>query len=368
MEENNYKVSIITVSYNSSKTIEQTIKSVLHQTYNNIEYIVIDGLSTDGTQQVIEKYIDSIAYFVSEKDNGLYYAMNKGIEKATGDIIGIINSDDWYALDAVENVVKYFQNNNVELLYGNTIMVAENGEEKSSIGTQSLTGIWWGIPFMHSSVFVKKHVYEKYGMFDVRYNLASDIDLLLRFYTQKVKFGYINKTIAYFRLGGLSTKKRKESLDEAQSIYLNYSKLAPDERRVVEKINQKYAVARFPSEIEENHNMLRDLVCKYFNKNIKHIIIFGGGIWGKRCFKVLESTDIEIAYFTDNNPQKWNTDVCGIKVINPNELQFLDAYVLIAVMNDSYVIEEQLESMNNNRLQYVSLKDLMELFCKQQEV
>lgn len=362
MEGSNCKVSIITVTYNSSKTIEQTIKSVLHQTYKNIEYIVIDGLSTDGTQQIIMKYIDSIAYFVSEKDNGLYYAMNKGIKKATGDIIGIINSDDWYALDAIENVVNYFQNNQVELTYGNTVIIAQNGEERPSKEMQPLTDMWWHIPFMHPSVFVKKCTYEKYGMFDVRYRLASDCDFFLRLYSQQVKFGYINKTIAYFRRGGLSTSRHKESIDEAHSIFLKYSKQAPDEKTVIEKIDNKYAAERFPLEIEENHDILCSLVREYFNKNIKHIIIFGGGIWGKRCFKALENTDIEIVYFADNNPQKWNTDFCGIKVINPIELQYLDMHVLIAVIDGIDKIEKQLESMGNNKLQYVSIKDLMELF------
>ena len=102
MLKSNYKVSIITVVYNGAKTIEHTIQSVLNQSYKNIEYIIIDGLSTDGTQKIIEKYIDSISYFVSEKDNGLYDAMNKGIQKATGSMIGIINSDDWYNPYAVE--------------------------------------------------------------------------------------------------------------------------------------------------------------------------------------------------------------------------------------------------------------------------
>ncbi len=101
------KVSVITVVFNGAGTIEQTIKSVLGQTYKNIEYIIIDGDSTDGTQEIVEKYGESIACFVSEKDNGLYDAMNKGISYATGDIIGIINSDDYYAVDAVEHVVNY---------------------------------------------------------------------------------------------------------------------------------------------------------------------------------------------------------------------------------------------------------------------
>lgn len=109
MMNENYKVSIITVVYNGAKTIEQTIQSVLNQTYENIEYIVIDGASNDGTQALVEKYVDNISYYISEKDNGLYYAMNKGIRKATGDIIGIINSDDWYGENAIKDIVDHFR-------------------------------------------------------------------------------------------------------------------------------------------------------------------------------------------------------------------------------------------------------------------
>ena len=129
MMNENYKVSIITVVYNGAKTIEQTIQSVLNQTYENIEYIVIDGASNDGTQALVEKYVDNISYYISEKDNGLYYAMNKGIRKATGDIIGIINSDDWYGENAIKDIVDHFRENDVDLVYGQMITISENEKE-----------------------------------------------------------------------------------------------------------------------------------------------------------------------------------------------------------------------------------------------
>ena len=128
---NNVKVSIITVSFNSVKTIEQTIKSVINQTYKSIEYIIIDGASTDGTQQVIEKYKDRISFYVSEKDDGLYYAMNKGIEHASGDIVGIINSDDWYVEDAVENMVVCMLETDADLAYGKVVNINTDGREET---------------------------------------------------------------------------------------------------------------------------------------------------------------------------------------------------------------------------------------------
>ena len=198
------KVSIITVTYNGVKTIEQTIQSVLRQTYKNIEYILIDGLSTDGTQQIIEQYIDNIDYFVSEKDEGLYYAMNKGLKRATGDIIGIINCDDWLVEDAVASVVDYFERHDVDLTYGNIVCVTEQGEEKLLI-PDSLDKIWYRMVVPHPSVFIKKEIYERFGCFNTKYKLSSDYELMLRLYNKGIHFGYINEKITYFRMGGLST-------------------------------------------------------------------------------------------------------------------------------------------------------------------
>ena len=158
MDDVKYKVSVITVVYNSVDTIEQTIQSVLNQTYKNIEYIIIDGLSTDGTQKIIEQYLDCIAYFISEKDNGIYDAMNKGIRKASGDIIGIINSDDWYAEDAVENIVDCFKQNDVGLVYGNIIDVFQNGEQKERL-KEPLENMWHQMSVPHPSTFIKRSRY-----------------------------------------------------------------------------------------------------------------------------------------------------------------------------------------------------------------
>ena len=123
-----YKVSIITVVYNGVRTIEKTIQSVIHQTYKDIANIVIDGASTDGTQQIVEKYMNHISYYSSEKDEGLYHAMNNGNRKATGDIIGILNSDDWYERDVFEKVKKYFNGSNADMISGNIYLHSSDGQ------------------------------------------------------------------------------------------------------------------------------------------------------------------------------------------------------------------------------------------------
>ena len=177
----NCKVSIITVSFNSVKTIEQTIKSVINQTYKNIEYILLDGASTDGTQQIIEKYKDRISYYVSEKDSGLYYAMNKGIEIATGDIVGIINSDDWYAQDAVQSVIDSFQQDEPDLVYGKIICVSSDGTERI-VRKTPLDKIWYSMAVSHPSVFVKKKYIMNLELLILNYKCAADYELMLRFF------------------------------------------------------------------------------------------------------------------------------------------------------------------------------------------
>ena len=133
MEKETYKVSVITVVYNGVKTIERTIKSVLGQSYGNIEYIIIDGNSTDGTQQLVTKYLDSIAYFISEKDSGIYDAMNKGIDRATGDYVIFINSDDWLADNSIGRCIG-FLDDSIDVLYGDVCRIYENGIETREKG------------------------------------------------------------------------------------------------------------------------------------------------------------------------------------------------------------------------------------------
>lgn len=358
MEKENYKISIITVVYNGVETIEKTIQSVLQQSYKNIEYIIIDGLSTDGTQQIVEKYAQNISYYVSEKDDGLYFAMNKGIQKSTGDIIGIINSDDWYAENVIEDVVEYFKKNDVDLVYGKTVIVSEDGEEKEKKQIP-IENIWHEIPMMHASVFIKKNIYDRLGFFDVNYRLAADCELLRRFYSSGVKFGFIDKIIAYFRLGGLSTIQSKEAYTEEYKSSIAYVDKSPCRQYSLKKINERY----FLVEIRNTKRVLFELLCEYFHKkNMHRIIIFGTGVWGNVCYKQLISSDVKIQYFVDNDKSKWNTKFHGISIINPDRLRNMEAYVLVAVKENGEEIKKQMSDMENDNLKYVSLMDLEKLF------
>ena len=363
MDDVKYKVSVITVVYNSVDTIEQTIQSVLNQTYKNIEYIIIDGLSTDGTQKIIEQYLDCIAYFISEKDNGIYDAMNKGIRKASGDIIGIINSDDWYAEDAVENIVDCFKQNDVGLVYGNIIDVFQNGEQKERL-KEPLENMWHQMSVPHPSTFIKRGIYEKFGVFNTKYALSSDYDFLLNLYSKQVKFGYIDMAISYFRIGGTSTIKDKEMIEETYAISMAHVGDSPNKKEIISKIEERYQWWSFRRKIKLEEENLFELLCQYFHREIKQVAIFGTGLWGEKCCQALLSRGIEIVCFADNNNLKWDTQFCGIKVINPVELQGQSDYVLIAVKESGKKIKHQLESMGNHQLKCASIMELAAVSCK----
>jgi len=203
-------ISIITTVLNNKETIEDAIKSVLNQTYPNIEYIIVDGGSTDGTIEVINKYRKNISKFISEKDRGVYDG--KGIRMATGEIIGILNSDDIYVRDnVIGEVVKAMEENNADCCWGDLVYVdAKNTDRiirywKSSEYKEGKFKTGWVPP--HPTFFVRKWIYEKYGYFNINFPIAADYELMLRFLEKyKVKSCYIPQVMVKMRIGGQSNK------------------------------------------------------------------------------------------------------------------------------------------------------------------
>lgn len=194
--------SIITVCFNSEKTIEQTIQSVLKQTYKDYEYIIIDGGSKDSTLEIINKYRDHIKTVVSEKDDGIYDAMNKGIVLAEGSIIGLLNSDDWYEPETLQIVAEEYLQSDGETLFHGLCKLIENGKEGSIISYHHDVLPYYCI--CHTSCFLPKKLYVKYGLFDTSYKIAGDYELLLRLYVSGVRFKRLEKILVNFRSGGVS--------------------------------------------------------------------------------------------------------------------------------------------------------------------
>lgn len=197
-------VSIITVCLNSVKTLECTIQSVRGQTYRNIEYLIIDGGSTDGTIDIIKKYEDCIAYWVSEPDQGLYDAMNKGIKRAHGQLVGIINSDDYYERDAVEKVVNEFRQDKEAGVFCGEVIFWWDQSDNPVRWRKRMAGLGtFYQEIVHQGMFVKKEVYQRF-LYDLRYWLESDMDFVYRLYFNGVKFHLFSDVVATFRIGGLS--------------------------------------------------------------------------------------------------------------------------------------------------------------------
>lgn len=205
-------VSIITASLNNASTIESTLQSVFAQDYPNIEYIVIDGASTDGTLAVIDKYKNKLSTFVSEKDEGIYQALNKGIEKASGDIIGFLHADDFYPKqDTISKVVKAFETSNAECVYGDLQYVDRQSPGKIIRNWKSepyYDGIFLnGFMPPHPTFFMKKKWYAQYGNFNTTLTISADYELMLRMlHKHKLSVHYIPEVLTQMRVGGESNR------------------------------------------------------------------------------------------------------------------------------------------------------------------
>jgi glycosyltransferase len=209
------KVSIITISYNSAETIEDTIKSVVSQDYPNIEYIIIDGASKDETLSIVDKYKDKISQVISEKDKGIYDAMNKGVEHATGDIIGILNSDDYYYDESViSEVVRLFETEKTDGLYADLVYVDREDSDKVIRYWKSgeyapgkfLRG--WMPP--HPTFFVKREVYSKFGLYSTDLRSAADYEFMLRvIHKHNISLSYMPRILTKMRVGGMSNVSLK---------------------------------------------------------------------------------------------------------------------------------------------------------------
>lgn len=212
------KVSIITVCYNSARTLQETIESVLSQTYTNIEYVIIDGGSTDETHTIIDKYKSRISHFVSEPDKGLYDAMNKGIALASGELIGILNSDDVLAHSGViEHIISAMDSNTDAIC--SDVLIFKN--DKENIVRKYRCNRWkpWmfriGHQPPHPGFFVRRICYEKYGSFDLQFKRSADFELLLRFIkVQKIRTIFLPYTSVLMRSGG-SSQQGLKAISEA---------------------------------------------------------------------------------------------------------------------------------------------------------
>ena len=219
------KITIITASYNNAATIEDTVKSVLSQTYPNIEYIVVDGRSMDGTVDVIRKYEHGISRWVSEPDQGLYFALNKGIEMATGDVIGFLHADDvLYDNNVISSVMDIFLTQQCQAVYGDLVYVDRND-------MNNIIRYWKSCPFQpqllhrgwmppHPTLFVHREMYEQFGSFNTQMRIAADYDIVLRFFKQPgFRSEYLPRVLIRMRMGGISNRSIANILRKSKEDY-----------------------------------------------------------------------------------------------------------------------------------------------------
>ena len=217
----NVKVSIVTVAYNSSATLEDTIKSVLAQTYADIEYIIVDGASIDGTQQLIRQYEPLFGHrmrWISERDKGIYDAMNKGIRMATGDVVGILNSDDFFTSNnVIERMASAFDDNTLDAIYGDIHFIRDGHPDKCVryYSSKPFRPLWLRFGFMpaHPSFYCRREVYEKAGLYKTDYKIGSDYEMMVRlFMVHKIRAKYLPMDFVTMRTGGASTRNAKSRL------------------------------------------------------------------------------------------------------------------------------------------------------------
>lgn len=214
-------VSIVTVVLNAAATLEQTLRSVLSQTYDHVEYIIIDGGSQDSSVDILERYENKLALWISEPDAGISDAFNKGIGFANGEVIGILNAGDWYEPDAVRAAIEIFaQRPDVEVVCG--WQQYWKGDEEEFVFTSDPAKLTREMTVNHASMFVKRSVYERLGLFDTTYKYAMDYELALRLIVNDVKFFTVEKVIANMRYEGASHANWQEGLREVKQAKLTY--------------------------------------------------------------------------------------------------------------------------------------------------
>ena len=207
------KISILTAVFNSSKTIERAINSIKNQTYKNIELIIIDGCSNDGSIEIIENLIDKNDIFISESDDGIYDALNKGINIASGQIIGFLHADDLYAdSDVISRVLKVFNEHKCDIVYGDASYFSPDKISKTvrKYKSDQLTkkNLAWGKMPVHPSIFIKKIIYDKHGYFKTKFKIAGDYDFLCRIINDKsISSSYISSNFVLMQQGGISTTR-----------------------------------------------------------------------------------------------------------------------------------------------------------------
>ncbi len=348
-------LSIITVTFNCVDTIERTIRSVVSQITDEIEYIVIDGGSLDGTVDIINKYSDHISYWVSESDHGIYDAMNKGIKAAKGEWIAFINGNDWYLPNSLEKVIDAAKSTDVSILYG-YVNAIYNGSKDGYIGIDQPIDydlIYFGNQYCHQGLFIKRELFDVIGLYDTKYKIYADHEWNIRAHKQGYDPYFLNFEVANYTIGGISSIESENV--EVQEIIINHYRDAVFHSTQLEKYRGRadflYLMKTHPDELK---NLL---------SGKREVIMWGIGNNGKECLSALEKIGIQPIYVVATNTQceYWN----DIKAISSKEFfekypEGLNVNGLLIISSDKYEdeIEEDLINHKIDRDTYLKMTDI----------
>lgn len=317
---NGIKISIVTVCFNCVELVEKTVKSVLEQDYENVEYIVIDGASSDGTCEVIEKYRDRITYYLSEKDAGIYDAMNKGIKAATGELIGFIGAGDWYEEGAIKAIADTYMLKPADVIYGDVTVVDGTLYKRQDYSNVSLRDMYYYMLIIHPGLFVRTSL-QKENPFDTTYRIAADYKFLMGLYHRGCTFMYANHGIVYYPLGGVSSTKLSDTIRESRrASYEVLGKDVTEYESGIEKNYLRHMLMCDPAHLEsdsENMNLALDYLGKWLGA--REVYLWGTGMNAWKCKWILDKAGIKIKAFIDSDSTKWGCMYEGIEVIRPKK-------------------------------------------------
>lgn len=317
------KISIITVVLNGAGTIERTLQSVISQKKQknfDMEYIVIDGGSTDQTINIVNKYREHIDVFISENDKGIYDAMNKGIFYSTGDVIGFINSDDWYEDNALEQVGNRFLKEKCDIVYGNSYHYDIDGNQRYvDVSNRRLEEVRIGMIITHPTIFAKRRHFKTNDNFDIRYKLAADYNWFLGELKKNPIVSYVDLPLVHFSDTGISSTRACEGFVEARTIALDHCEKADESTK--KQICNAYRNIFIHSENQ------REVVHEFLRKELSLVIdvrqeyyLCGAGTRGLRCKRWFEKAGVKIAGFCDKNIRIQGQVIEGIKVYSYEEI------------------------------------------------
>ena len=352
------RISIITVCYNRAKLLKEAIHSIIRQNCTNIEYIIVDGGSMDSTLDIIHENESFISKWISEPDKGIYDAMNKGIEMATGDYIAFLNSDDWYVKDAIDHVIKDIRCNDFPIFCYEANIVSEGASFLYRRG-QKENDIRFKMVTCHQGVFAKRSLFYQYGMFDTKYKFAADYEWLLRMYNKGIYMKYDDFIVVNFREGGVSSTNKAESQREAKSIAIDAMNMLRAEKRIGkdeydilnEDIGRYYDGSEWRKIFRAAVRDRLFMTDEYLSSEAKKILvetrysIFGCGVLGQECMCFLEQLGLDVVCFLDNKYCYQGEKCNDHEIKSPKEIKDEAAFILISSLRYENEINEQLIEM-----------------------